>query len=561
MPVDKPGPRPARAKLKALGLGALFALSALELGLRAAGSIENFRRRADGSAGSGGRRTTILCYGNSYTLGIGAGPGEAYCDHLRNRLSREYASSGRLFQVVNRGVGNSNSTQILERIREDSGRFAPDLVLIMTGEPNEWNCLGYGRFLERRGRRRGSIMSLTGSRLYDLAYHLASFRLGTMLFRDVGARLDARRHPRSRLFPDTLLADRLTLGFKWFGVLNDERPARYEKLTAEELAEAVSALEDLGSRPEGRLRGVYTILGELALGRGRDPGAAADWFRKSLAVDPEAFDLEVYSAAGRGLAAAELAEVLRLARRTYPGDAAYQELARIVSSPGGLVDPVSPHPGRLLKSLALAARACPENNSVVMRLGSIYRRLGRQEDLLRLARQTVRRNPFGTHDMLMALEWLAGSSEDPSLRKSAGEALQEFRSRFPRDLDLLRHVDGTSLAAWIESDIDEMAAFLGARGTRFLLQTYPPRRDSSIRQADEVILRLARARGYPVCDTRGQFNALFAAGLDRESVYSQGGGKTDHHLNGRGYKILADLLFESLRQSGFLPASARPPAD
>src|SRR3989339_1258221 len=153
----------ARAKLLVLGLGALCALAALELGLRAAGGVENFRRRAGSGAPARGR-TTILCYGNSHTLGMGAPPGESYCDHLRGRLAREYPESERLFRVMNRGVGNSNSAQGLERIQADFDRLRPDLALIMTGEPNTWNRRGYGRVLEREGRRRGAFMSPAASR-------------------------------------------------------------------------------------------------------------------------------------------------------------------------------------------------------------------------------------------------------------------------------------------------------------------------------------------------------------------------------------------------------------
>src|SRR3989339_574827 len=111
----------ARAKLLVLGLGALCALAALELGLRAAGGVENFRRRA-GSGGPAPGRTTILCYGD---------------------------------------------------------------------DPTPGNRRGYGRFLEREGRRRGAFMSPAASRLYDLAYHLAAFRFGTMLYHRLRDRLAA----------------------------------------------------------------------------------------------------------------------------------------------------------------------------------------------------------------------------------------------------------------------------------------------------------------------------------------------------------------------------------
>lgn len=547
----------ARAKLLALGLGALCALAALELGLRAAGGVENLRRRG-GSGGPARGRMTILCYGNSHTLGMGAPPGESYCDHLRGRLAREYPEAERLFRVMNRGVGNSNSTQVLERIRADFDRLRPDLALIMTGEPNTWNRRGYGRFLAREGRRRGAVMSPAASRLYDLAYHLAVFRFGTMLYHRLRDRLAARLRPRSRFFPETPLTDRLTLSLKWFAVLNDERSACYGKLTDEEFAEAVAALEDLGSRPEGRLRAVYELLGELALSRGRDARAAARWFRESLAVDPGTFNLGVYRAL-RGSASAdpELAEVLALARKTYPGDAAYAELERLASSPP-LAAARAADPAGSLRSLTRALRVSPEYDPLLMGVAGLYRRLGRREDLLRLARQTLRRNPFGHHDMLAVAGEMAREPADSPLRELAQETLQEFRERFPRDGDMLLQggVDDASLAAWIESDIDEMAAFLTARGARFVLQTYPPKPDRSVRLADEIILRLARARGYPVADTRGYFESLFAGRADRESYYAVP--RPDEHLNGKGYRALADFLFESLRRGGLLPAPSRP---
>ncbi|NLB35641.1 MAG: tetratricopeptide repeat protein, partial [Elusimicrobia bacterium] len=104
--------------------GILFALVALELGLRAGGSIyrwriDRFNRQA---VLSGGYR--ILCIGESTTSG-------EYPQYLAGYLKE--LSGGQEFVVIDAGVPGINTSDILNSIEKNIQRYRPDMVISMMG--------------------------------------------------------------------------------------------------------------------------------------------------------------------------------------------------------------------------------------------------------------------------------------------------------------------------------------------------------------------------------------------------------------------------------------------
>ena len=99
--------RPASA----LALGFLSILVLLELGLRLVGAAHH----APGGGPAPSRGSTILCLGNSFTEGVGAPPGQSYCDHLQRLIER----AGLKYRVVNRGRAFTNSYHVLMAIKRE----------------------------------------------------------------------------------------------------------------------------------------------------------------------------------------------------------------------------------------------------------------------------------------------------------------------------------------------------------------------------------------------------------------------------------------------------------
>jgi hypothetical protein len=118
---------------------------------------------------------------------------------------------------------------------------------------------------------------------------------------------------------------------------------------------------------------------------------------------------------------------------------------------------------------------------------------------------------------------------------------------------VLDTADPSSIPAWIESDLREMAELLRSRDVPFLFQTYPPTRGGAVRPADTLLRALAAREGYPLSDTHEYFAKLFASGADREALYSDQYGPNDDHLSALGNKRLAEFLFSSISEQGLWP--------
>ncbi len=120
--------------------GIITALIAAELLLRGmsffAGRIfphEPAQRDPD----TGKTARVILCLGDSFTYGIGAGFENSYPVQLERVLNAR--SPKEKFVVFNYGVPGNNSTQVLEKMRAAFFRTRPDAVVVMSGCNDNWN--------------------------------------------------------------------------------------------------------------------------------------------------------------------------------------------------------------------------------------------------------------------------------------------------------------------------------------------------------------------------------------------------------------------------------------
>jgi len=73
----------------------------------------------------------ILCLGDSFTFGVGAGKGQDYPSQLENMLNK--SKSGKIFEVINRGIGGQNSSELLYYLARDLEKYNPELVIVMIG--------------------------------------------------------------------------------------------------------------------------------------------------------------------------------------------------------------------------------------------------------------------------------------------------------------------------------------------------------------------------------------------------------------------------------------------
>jgi lysophospholipase L1-like esterase len=114
---------------------------ALELSLRVGGWLYSFYERSHTqclSARSPGDLSTqtILCVGDSFTQGAGAGPRESYPQQLESILLR---TGFRDVRTINQGVGGITSSIALKKMPKLLATYKPKIVLLLIGCNDFWN--------------------------------------------------------------------------------------------------------------------------------------------------------------------------------------------------------------------------------------------------------------------------------------------------------------------------------------------------------------------------------------------------------------------------------------
>lgn len=80
----------------------------------------------------------ILCLGDSFTQGIGAGRGEDYPYQLQKLLNN--LGLAEKFMVINKGLAGQNSSELLAELEVNLNVYSPDLVIILTGMNDGFNA-------------------------------------------------------------------------------------------------------------------------------------------------------------------------------------------------------------------------------------------------------------------------------------------------------------------------------------------------------------------------------------------------------------------------------------
>ena len=152
-----------------LFLGLLIAVLLLEGALRVVGFL-HVRESYKKGQKSGEGTTRILCFGDSFTFGVGAASGEDYPSQLEKLLNVQ--AGAKRFTVINRGVGGHNTAQILSDFRGCVDDINPDAVVVMAGCHNPWNLWGYNEY------KKGNTFWV---RTQKLLYRVRVFKLVKLL--------------------------------------------------------------------------------------------------------------------------------------------------------------------------------------------------------------------------------------------------------------------------------------------------------------------------------------------------------------------------------------------
>lgn len=130
----------------------IFFLGLLELGLRATGHFLISKRLSETAQPADGftyETFNILCLGDSFTFGGLVWEYETYPARLEKLLNTapETAGRERWFRVINQGVCDHNSHQVLKALPGWLDKHDPDLVILLVGAANRFNMQGFNRYL------------------------------------------------------------------------------------------------------------------------------------------------------------------------------------------------------------------------------------------------------------------------------------------------------------------------------------------------------------------------------------------------------------------------------
>ncbi|HNW39734.1 MAG TPA: hypothetical protein PL125_04270 [Candidatus Omnitrophota bacterium] len=266
-----------KQRMLAFGIGLVTALFLLEAGLRIAGTVFRNNPVFDRVSLSSHKHKPyiILCLGNSFTLGAGAPAGQGYPDQLQKLFDQEFPEKNAV--VINAGVSNQNSSELLNRIEYDIMKWQPDLIILQTGQPNFWNQYQYARYL-RKVNKKGAFRKKFIFYLNDLLYSCRVYRLSLLLIDEL------REKVRQ---PDPLAMEndaRYTEAVEWFRRLETNYYMNNQVLTIDEEVERKIKFfnELLALRPADVNN--YRYLGEICLFQ-KKYKEAAQWFIRGIKAD------------------------------------------------------------------------------------------------------------------------------------------------------------------------------------------------------------------------------------------------------------------------------------
>lgn len=536
-------------KFIAVGLGAVFTLLVFELVLRMIGFQELYSRDTSRPQRLS-ERPVVLFLGNSHTMGTGAPVGKSYPDQFRDLLVEQYGDSP--FEVINLGRGNANSSYVADEAQGYLKSYRPKFVVVMTGETNFWNHLGYSDFVSKTSSEARSI----GLLVYNAAYSLRTFR-----FIQLFSEFVIRPRAGQKLFSDYNETDRAWI---WVAAMNNANMFDSSKMSEAEAWDAYDTIKSYtsaGGLPLSMLEALIEILPRVWKDR---PELEEEW--RSRILEYEAmFGVEGYSYYLDRLTNTYLSSV----KDTVVRELGNKMLARRPSNFADLREvfefqqEANSHRTQSLESqikfYSLATIIFPTHAHARMFLFAKLRQANRFAEAFEVAKQGMELNPLANQSNWMieirAVEEDArreGSERSMQLVSEIEKYREEFVRRFPRHRGRVVKITDEEILKWVEFDLERIRNVVEQSGAKLMLQTYPPERQGPEKLVDQLIRKFAAQHGVPVSDTSREIMTLEPDFKKREAYFTKMYGDYDGHLGENGYAIVARLLKKDFEKLGWL---------
>jgi tetratricopeptide (TPR) repeat protein len=519
---------------------------------------------------------TILCLGDSYTVG---GPGkfeDSYPKILEEKLNHAYACPRR-YKVFNGGICEANSTQVLRRLKKIIGLRHIDHVILEVGSANRFNLVGYNLY---ENKKSGFWEEL---RVNNMA-HILSANIKGLLLRSQSARFFERQPKQAENeellkqavdenpTDDTLAANR---GRRLMRQQRFEEAESIFRKCIEHAPENYTHYIDLAECYQEHYR--YFLLettfmpGDELLPIQRQPYYVITDDNFAASVPTKIEDLLKKAV---NLAPTDKTPRLKLARF-------YARTSRIKQAKTMLQDIIKKWPDRSHdacnafhdiagdwnnwnKASELAARLaiCADERSVPltyeqsqMMLRHDWEQMKRPAQMMRQPLDMLRHNPRNFHVYYFLLK--SYELQNKYDARDVRDFLEEIKQQDPSIINNATFMQYCSffndrkkwekkLYQWLEHDLDEIADLCSRAGINLIIQNYP----YPYHAVNEILKHASAKRGLLFVDNQSLFDKLTRE-ASQEKYF-----KDDDHCTALGHAIMADNVIRALKSRNIIVASA-----
>jgi tetratricopeptide (TPR) repeat protein len=470
------------------------------------------------------RDYTILCYGASFTLGIGAPEGRGYPEQLQGILNSKVKD--KTFTIIKRAMSGRSTAQMVSTLKGElnSCRRKPDFVVLLAGAANSTNHWGLASY--KRGKTPLSFFN-------NLLFRVRVYRLFIVLWKNMK---------------------------NSFSALNiDRNEAFLEK--AKVLAEIEQIKKKAEEQPHNSDN--FIKIGQLYNQLG-DPEKALSCYVKAIEIEPsEALAYRLL--AGQLGRLKRLTEALVFAEKSLELDpdncGSYLTMIVISSRKGCSYEQVL---GWLEKAVRLDPKVCGKaaaeswlrpvfewiNHKIPQDRSDLRQRYERIKETMEpftkvRAEENLDKDRYGIIIVLSKIKNRLVKHVRRHNRSVLFRIALNLKKVYWNNSALRRKLDmpedKEDIIGWTKSDLVKIIEIFRSEGIKVILQNYPWRVYATT-AANEV----SQEYDVPIVDNNKIFEDLLQYGAPRSEYFELDG--VGGHCNEKGYGVMAMNVYNKLKE-------------
>ena len=128
-----------------------------------------------------------------------------------------------------------------------------------------------------------------------------------------------------------------------------------------------------------------------------------------------------------------------------------------------------------------------------------------------------------------------------------------LQTNYPKYIPLLTEQISPRINDWIRSDLKKMIQLTYQANAQPIILNYPPRPSNEPRDVDGLLRTFAFQENIPFIDIEKYFNQIWEQGTyKKEELHEMKMGIPVEHLNGEGYKKLAEKVYQEMLRLNYL---------